>query len=104
MRLNNRTVPDEMVMHIHQFFFLYLGALGIGFLLLAATGLDLVSSLTAAAALLGNVGPGLGVVGPVSNYSSLTDFAKWVGSLLMLLGRLELYTVLVLLSPAFWRR
>lgn len=104
VRLNNRAVPDEMVMHIQQFFFLYLGALGLGFLLFATTGLDLVSSLTASGALLGNVGPGLGVVGPASNYSSLADTAKWTGSALMLLGRLELYTVLVLFSPAFWRR
>ncbi|MFZ5817667.1 MAG: TrkH family potassium uptake protein [Bacillota bacterium] len=104
VRLGGRTVTDEMVLHIQQFFFLYLGSLGIGFLLIASTGLDLVSSLTAAAATLGNVGPGLGSVGPISNYSALTGLAKWTCSALMLLGRLELYTVLVLFSPVFWRR
>lgn len=104
IRLAGRAIPDEMVVHIHQFFFLYFGLLGVGFIILAATGLDLVSAMSAAAVTLGNVGPGLGVVGPVGNFSALTDTAKWTTSLLMLFGRLELYTVLVLLSPAFWRR
>ncbi len=104
IRIGSRVIPDEMVAHIQQFFFLYLGALGLGFLVITSTGLDLVSSLTAAAVTLGNVGPGLGVVGPAGNYSTLTDTALWTTSLLMLLGRLELYTVLALLSPAFWRR
>lgn len=104
VRLDSRTVSDHLVSHIQQFFFLYLAALGLGFLILAGTGLDLVSSFSAAAATLGNVGPGLGIVGPVGNYSSLTDLAKWTSSGLMLLGRLELYTVIILLSPAFWRR
>lgn len=104
IKLDRRVVPDEMVMHIQQFFFLYLGALGAGFLLFAASGMDLVSSFSAAAVTLGNVGPGLGEVGPVSNYASLTAGAKWTATALMLLGRLELYTVLVLFSPLFWRR
>lgn len=104
VRLGNRAVPDEMVLNIQQFFFLYIAALATGWLILTATGLDLVSSITAAAATLGNIGPGLGVVGPMTNFSSLTGVAKWTCSILMLLGRLELYTVLVLFSPAFWRR
>ena len=104
VRLDSRPVADGMVTHIHQFFFLYLGALGLGFLLMAASGMDLVSSFSAAAVTLGNVGPGLGIVGPASNYSTLPDLAKWTSIALMLLGRLELYTVLVLFSPTFWRR
>ena len=104
VKLGSRVVPHEMVINIQQFFFLYIGVLGLGWLVLAGTGLDLVSALSAAGATLGNIGPGLGVVGPMSNWSHLTDLGTWTGSILMMLGRLELYTVLVLFSPAFWRR
>ncbi|HYF90754.1 MAG TPA: TrkH family potassium uptake protein [Symbiobacteriaceae bacterium] len=104
VKLGSRVVPEELVVNIQQFFFLYMAVLGAGTLILSATGLDLLSSLSAAGATLGNIGPGLGVVGPMTNYNALTDVATWTGSVLMLLGRLELWTVLVLFSPAFWRR
>jgi trk system potassium uptake protein TrkH len=71
-------------------------------LILAATGLDLVSSFSAVAACMNNLGPGLGEVGP--NYASVSAVAKWVLCVAMLLGRLELYTLLVLFMPAFWRK
>ena len=72
--------------------------------ILAFTGLDLVTSVTGSAASLMNVGPGLGdIIGPAGNYSSLTDIAKWTLSIAMLLGRLEFLTILVLFAPAFWR-
>lgn len=64
---------------------------------------DLFTSMSAVAATLGNVGPGFGSVGPTMNFTSQTQFAKWVYSFLMLCGRLELYTVLVLFTRAFWR-
>jgi len=67
-----------------------------------ATGLDQVSAFSAVAASMNNLGPGLGEVG--SNYSTINDVAKWVLCFAMLLGRLEIFTVLVLLSPAFWRK
>lgn len=73
-------------------------------LLLTATGLDLVSSITGVIACITNTGPGLGTVGPAGNYASLTDFQKWVLTATMLLGRLELFTLLVVFTPAFWRR
>lgn len=73
-------------------------------LLLVATGLDFVSSLTGTIACITNTGPGLGTVGPAGNYASLTDFQKWILTATMLLGRLELFTLLVVFSPAFWRR
>jgi len=104
IRLDDRVIPEEMVAHIHQFFFLYMVSLGLGFLVLSATGLDAISSLSAAATTLGNIGPGAGVIGPVNNFAALTDTAKWTCSILMLLGRLELYTVLVIFSPTFWRQ
>ncbi len=69
---------------------------------LLATGLDQVTAFSAVAACLNNLGPGLGEVG--FHYSNINDTAKWILSLAMLLGRLEIFTLLVLLSPAFWRR
>jgi trk system potassium uptake protein TrkH len=73
--------------------------------LLGALGLDLVTAISAVATALGNVGPGLGpIVGPSGNFEPLSDPVKWVLTLAMLLGRLEFFTVLVLLHPAFWRR
>jgi trk system potassium uptake protein TrkH len=71
-------------------------------LILMATGLDPVTAFTALAACLSNAGPGLGSV--VANYGTTNDFARWLLSIAMMFGRLEVFTVLVLLSPAFWRR
>ena len=68
------------------------------------SGLDPVSAFTAVVACVNNIGPGLGEVGPATNFSGLTDFQTWVCTLAMLLGRLELLSVLVLLTPSFWRR
>jgi trk system potassium uptake protein TrkH len=67
-------------------------------------GLDFESAIGSTAATLGNIGPGIGMVGPVGNFSEIPLFGKWFLSFLMLLGRLELFTVLILLSPAFWKR
>jgi len=73
-------------------------------MLLSLTGLDLISAVSTAATTISNVGPGLGkMVGPDGNFFTLTDSAKWLCSLAMLLGRLELFTVLVLFLPSFWR-
>jgi trk system potassium uptake protein TrkH len=71
---------------------------------LLASGLDFVSAFSAVIASVNNAGPGLGVVGPASNYQGLTDFQTWVCSLAMLLGRLEIFSVLVLFTPAYWRK
>ena len=67
-------------------------------------GLDLETAIGASIACLGNIGPGIGAVGPVSNYFEIPYIGKWVLSFLMLLGRLELFTVLILLSPSFWKK
>ena len=73
--------------------------------MLGMTGLDFVTALSGAATSISNVGPGLGeVIGADGNFSSLPDSAKWIMSFAMLLGRLEIFTVLVMLSPAFWQR
>lgn len=104
VKLRQRTIPNEVIFGMAAFMVIF-GATTTGaVLLLAATGLDFVSAATAAIACITNTGPGLGVVGPAGNYASLTDFQKWVCTAAMLLGRLELLTLLVLFSPAFWRR
>jgi trk system potassium uptake protein TrkH len=73
-------------------------------LLLLMTGLDPVTAFTAVVACVNNIGPGLGQVGPAGNYQGLNDFQTWVCTFAMLLGRLEMLALLVLLTPAFWRR
>jgi trk system potassium uptake protein TrkH len=75
-----------------------------GVIILAALGLDMVTALTAMASCLGNVGPGFGSVGPMDNYAAIPAAGKWLLSFGMLLGRLEIYTIIVLLMPAFWRK
>ena len=76
----------------------------IGVVVVAFMGYDLETSLGAVAATLGNIGPGIGDVGPLYNYSHFSVFGKWFLSFLMLIGRLELFTVLVLFTRSFWKR
>jgi trk system potassium uptake protein TrkH len=86
------------------FFILYLGLFILSSFLVAAMGVDVVTAFASVAATIGNIGPGLGEVGPADNYAAMPYMAKWLLSLCMLLGRLEIYTVIVLLVPEFWRR
>ncbi len=103
-RYNNRLISSEIIASSISYMFLMMACLLVSSVVLALTGLDLVTSFTGSAASLMNVGPGLGdVIGPAGNYSSLTDTAKWTLSVAMLLGRLEFLTILVLFAPAFWR-
>ncbi len=85
------------------FFLLYMLIFAIGVVVMAFVGVDFETSIGSVAATLGNIGPGIGGVGPVDNYAFFTPFSKWFLSFLMLLGRLELFTVLIVISPAFWR-
>lgn len=103
LRFGGRFVQDDLLINVLQFFFLYITFLALGMLILASLGIDILSSLSASAACLGNIGPGLALVGPVENYSLLPDAAKYTLSILMLVGRLEIYPILVLLLPAFWQ-
>ncbi|MGI9382718.1 MAG: TrkH family potassium uptake protein, partial [Methyloligellaceae bacterium] len=101
---NGAPIPDTVTSAVMGFFFVFLLCFAITAGLLSLLGLDLVTSLSAAASAVANVGPGLGsTVGPVGNYSTLPDAAKWILSFAMLLGRLEIFTVIVLFAPAFWR-
>ncbi len=103
-KFNRKHITEAVTQSVLAFVFLYIltwAALSAG---LGLTGLDLVTSVTGAATALGNVGPGLGdTIGPVGNFSTLPEAAKWLLSLGMLLGRLELLTVMVLFSRSFWR-
>jgi trk system potassium uptake protein TrkH len=101
---NGKPIADDVVRSILSFFAFYIGSFALISVGLSAFDLDLVTSISGAAQALGNVGPGLGpIIGPAGNFASLHDGAKWLLSATMLLGRLELLTVLVLLSPTFWR-
>lgn len=99
-----KPVPPSVPASVMSFFFLFALSFSVIAILLSLTGLDLVTSLSASAACLSNVGPGFGpIVGPYGSYAPLSDGAKWVLSFAMLLGRLEIFTVLILLTPYFWK-
>ncbi len=104
VRLNKITIEQSIVYHVLAFFILYMILFIIGAGVLSILGLDFTSAIGGAAASLGNVGPGLGDVGPASTYASLPTLGKWWCAFLMLIGRLELFTVLILLSPYYWRK
>jgi trk system potassium uptake protein TrkH len=102
--IGGRTVSDATVQGVMAFMMIY-GVTIVGLtMVLLFSGLDPVTAFTAVVACVNNIGPGLGEVGPATNFSGLTDFQTWVCTLAMLLGRLELLSVLVLLTPSFWRR
>ncbi|MEM7187952.1 MAG: potassium transporter TrkG, partial [Bacteroidota bacterium] len=103
VRYNKRAVPQPIVFNILGVFILYMLAFIIGVGVFTALGLDFDTALGGAASSLGNVGPALGDLGPVENYSGLPTPAKWWATFLMLIGRLELFTVLILITPFFWR-
>jgi len=104
LRVNGRSVSEEVVQNVSGFLMVY-GLLFVSFTLILLTqNMDLISSSSAVATALSNVGPGFGVVGPNTNFASLTDLSKLLLSAAMILGRLEIFTILVLLVPAFWRR
>jgi len=105
IRVNSKPISDDVVSSITSFFLIYIFIFLVSTLVvLAAEDLPILTAISACAASLGNVGPGLGQVGPIGNYSDLTIFTKMVLTLLMIIGRLELYTILVLLTPTFWKK
>lgn len=102
VKIGSKAVDGRVIEAVWGFFSAYIGVFVIMLLLLVASGLDQVTAFSAVTATLNNLGPGLGEVG--ANYTSINDFSKWVLCLGMLLGRLEIFTLLVVLTPAFWRR
>ena len=103
VRYNKKSITDKIVFNVLAFFILYMISFIVGALIFSMMEIDFVSSIGLAASSLGNVGPALGEYGPANNYSSLPSMAKWWSSFLMLIGRLELFTVLILFTPFFWR-
>jgi trk system potassium uptake protein TrkH len=104
MKMSGNPVPAEVIHGAMGFFLIYTGSFLAASLVISGLGYDLVSSMGAVAATLGNVGPGFGLVGPTDNYAHLPLLGKWVLTVSMLMGRLEIYTVLVLFTAAYWRQ
>jgi len=102
IRVGNKTIPNRVFDAVWGFFALYVASFILMYLGLSLTGLDLMTSFSAVAACINNLGPGLSRVGP--HYADLNDAAKWILCFAMLLGRLEIFTLLVLLTPSFWRK
>ena len=97
-------MPQGVLFAALSFGFVYMVSIVSLTLIMSFSGLDIISAFTAIVASINNTGPGLGVVGPSTTYEVLTDFQTWVCSFAMLLGRLELFTLLVVMTPAFWRK
>lgn len=102
--VGDKKISEEVVSNITAFFLLYILIFIFSSLIMTALGLDMISALSSVAATLGNVGPGLGLVGPTKNYAFIHPLGKIVLSICMLLGRLEIYTVLILVLPEFWKK
>ncbi len=109
-RFEGRAVPAEIVRNVQTFFLFYMFLYMTGVFLFGViesrmdAGLDLATSASAVASALGNIGPGIGEVGPASNYLAVPALGKWLLSALMITGRLEIFPILLLFAPVMWRR
>lgn len=103
-RLGGAPVPNKIIYAVLAFLFIYVVSIVVLSFVLIASGLDVFTAFSAVVASINNTGPGLNQVGPATTYAVLSDFQTWVCAFTMLLGRLELFTLLVVLTPAFWRR
>ena len=104
MKIGGSVVPNNIVFAVLGFIFLYFMTVATLTFVLLISGLDFISAFSAIIACINNAGPGLGLVGPASTYGVLSDFQTWVCTIAMLVGRLEIFTVLILFTPHFWRR
>ncbi|MBK9019319.1 MAG: TrkH family potassium uptake protein [Sulfuritalea sp.] len=103
-RIAGEPVTPQIIAAVMAFGFIYMVSIVTLTLLMSASGMDILTGFSAVVATINNTGPGLNLVGPASNFGVLSDFQTWLCSLAMLLGRLEIFTLLVVLTPAFWRR
>lgn len=103
-KYNGKSVKDEVLFGIMAFILFYTIIFALGTFIMTGLGLDFQTAMGAAISSLGNIGPGIGNVGPVDNFAAIPSLGKWVLSFMMLLGRLELFTILVFLSPGFWKK
>jgi len=104
VKINDRLLPNETIAGINSFTGLYMILFALSTILVSLEGVDLVSAASSVAATLGNIGPGLGFVGPTTTFGGYSQVTKVFFSILMLLGRLELFTIIALLAPKNWRR
>ena len=104
IKINGKPISEEIVRSVIGFLALYIGLFAICSVVLSGLGVDFMTSLTAVASCIGNIGPGFGMVGPAENYAVIPTLGKWLLIWCMLLGRLEIYTVIILLAPEFWRK
>ena len=104
VKLSGHPVENNIIFAVLAFMLMYGGTITVATMLLAATGLDIISSFSAAVACINNMGPGLNQVGPATTFAVLSDFQTWVCTVTLLLGRLELFTLIVVFTPGFWRR
>ena len=104
VKLSGQPVENNIIFAVLAFMLMYGGTITVSTMLLSATGLDIVTAFSATVACINNMGPGLNQVGPATTYASLSDFQTWVCTAVMLLGRLELFTLIVVFTPSFWRR
>ena len=104
LRLNGSIVSEEVMRNVLTFFVMYIAIIGIGTILMSALGLDLMTALSGTISSIGNVGPAFGSLGPTANYAHIPELGKWLLSMLMMAGRLEIFTVIVILLPVFWKR
>ena len=104
VRIDDSPVPQNILFAVLAFAFMYMTSVTLMTLLMSFSGLEIITAFSAVVASINNTGPGLNQVGPATTYESLNDFQTWVCSFAMLLGRLEIFTLLVVLTPAFWRR
>ena len=103
VRFNSKAVSATVITNVLAFIVIYMLVVGISMIIMSFMGYDLNTSLGAVATCIGNIGPGLGEVGPAANFAHIPDFGKWFLSFLMLMGRLEIFTVVLLFSPYFWK-
>jgi len=104
IKIGGKAVPDDVMRSVVGFLALYMGLFALSAIALAGLGVDIITSISAVAACIGNIGPGLGLVGPVENFAQIPYLGKWLLIWCMLLGRLEIFTVIILVVPEFWRK
>ena len=104
VKVNGSRVSERVAMAVMAFIFVYFATVVVFTFALMMSGLDLITALTATVACITNAGPGLGSVGPAQNYAALSDMQKWLCMAVMLLGRLEIFTVFVLFTPGYWKK
>ena len=104
IRLNGKSVDGQVLHGVSSYFMVYMVITFISFLLISVDELDFETTLTAVVTCINNVGPGLGLIGPVNNFSIFTPFSKLVLSLDMLIGRLEIFPIIMLFMPSLWKK